>query len=173
MDGKYAFLVAASTDSLGIDGGAYDATFPVAPVLERIDGEDAQVQKLVRRKGAFSAAAIWNICETRAGNARVTLRAQRVQLALDEAKANAVAQNKMSRQSKNLESAQQALKKYQSWGNSALTDKDWGDIVKGARLDEGFEKEGGHHRETGNSGKGLDYLYSSPCYVQCGRGGRV
>ena len=45
----------------------------------------------------------------RVGNARVTLHAQREQLAVDKAKANAVAQNKMSRQSKNTESAQQAL----------------------------------------------------------------
>ena len=98
--------------------------------LQRIDGEDEQVQKLLKRKGAFSAAAIWNICGTRVGNARVTLRAQREQLALEEAKANAVAQNKMSWQSKNLENAQQALVKYQTRGNSALTDKDWGDIVR-------------------------------------------
>ena len=34
-----------------------------------------------------------------------------------------------------------------------------------ARFDAGFEKEGGHHRKTGDSGKGLDYLYSSPCFT--------
>ena len=85
---------------------------------------------MVETKGAFSAASTWNICGSRVGNSRVTLRAQREQLELGEAKVNAVAQNKMSRQSKLLESAQQALAKYQTRGNFALTDKDWGDIVR-------------------------------------------
>ena len=73
---------------------------------------------------------MWNHCGTRVGNARVILRAQREQLAVDEAKATAVTQNRMGRQAKLLAIAQMALDKYKTVGGDALNDKDWGDIVR-------------------------------------------
>ena len=69
------------------------------------------------------------ICGTRIGNAHVVLRAQREQMAIDEAKSSLVEQNRLSRQSKLLANAQQALAKHQL-GQNPLTDKDWGNIVR-------------------------------------------
>jgi hypothetical protein len=60
----------------------------------------------------------------------VTLRAQREQMAIDEAKANAVSQNRLDRQAKLLANAQAALQKFRTVGALPMTDKDWGDIVR-------------------------------------------
>jgi hypothetical protein len=129
LHNKYTDLVAAAEDH-GLNQGVFIAAIPVAYRLERSVDEDEQVRQLVSQKGAFSASAQWNHCGTRVGNARVILRAQREQLAIDEARATAVTQNRLGRQAKLLVNAQKALDKYKAVGSDALNDKDWGDIVR-------------------------------------------
>jgi hypothetical protein len=126
---KYASLVATAEDH-GLNQGVFTAAIPVAYRLERVVDEDEQVRQLLSQKGAFSASALWNVCGTRVGNARVILRAQREQLAIDDAKTTAVTQNRLGRQAKLLANAQTALDKYKTVGSNALNDKDWGDIVR-------------------------------------------
>jgi hypothetical protein len=126
---KYADLVAAAEDH-GLNRGVFIAAIPVAYRLQQVVDEDEQVRLLLLKKGAFSASAMWNHCGTRVGNARVILRALREQLAIDEAKATAVTQNRMGRQAKLLAIAQMSLDKYKTVGSDALNDKDWGDIVR-------------------------------------------
>ncbi len=60
----------------------------------------------------------------------MALRAQREQIAIDEAKTLLVTQNRLGRQTKLLENAQHALVKYRTQDSSTLTNKDWGDIVR-------------------------------------------
>ena len=121
--------VVATAENVGINQGIFDTAITIAQPLERATDEDEQVRQLVAQKGAFSASALWNVCGSRVGNARVVLRAQREQMAIDEAKSSLVEQNRLSRHSKLLANAQQALAKYRL-GQSPLTDKDWGDIVR-------------------------------------------
>jgi len=121
--------VVATAENVGINPGVFDAVITVAQPLERATDKDEQVRQLVAQKGAFSASALWNVCGSRVANARVVLRAQREQMAIDEAKSLLVEQNRLSRHSKLLANAQQALAKYRL-GQSPLTDKDWGDIVR-------------------------------------------
>ena len=86
---------------------------------------------MVASKGAFSASSLWTVCGSRVGNSRVTLRAQREQMVIDEAKAkNAVSQNRLDRQAKLLANAQAALQKFRTVGALPMTEKDWGDIVR-------------------------------------------
>ncbi len=59
----------------------------------------------------------------------MVIRAQREQMAIDVAKSLLVENNRMSRQSKLLANAQQALEKHRL-GQSPLTDKDWGDKIR-------------------------------------------
>ena len=115
-------------ENAGINRGIFDAAISVAQPLTRPTDEDEQVRQLVAQKGAFSASALWNVCGTRVANSRVVIRAQREQMAIDDAKSTMVEQNRLSRRSKLLANAQQALTKHQL-GQSPLTDKDWGDIV--------------------------------------------
>ena len=84
LQDKYVTLVARAKEK-GLNHGVLDASIPVVTRLERAIDEDEQVKQLLDQKGAFSVSALWNICGTRVGNARVTLRAQREQLAIDEA----------------------------------------------------------------------------------------
>ena len=70
------------------------------------------------------------------GNCRVTLQAQRKQMAIDKAKANtAVSQNRLDRQAKLLPNAQAALQKFRTAGAMSMTDKDWGDVVSWVLLE--------------------------------------
>ena len=87
---------------------------------------------MLAQKGAFSASAFWNVCGTRVGNARVALRGQKEQIALNDAKCSKQSQSRLDRQAKLLNNAQTALEKYRRYGsdNNALNDKDWGDIVR-------------------------------------------
>ena len=126
---KYANLVATAED-LGLNKGVFTAAIPVAYRLERVVDEDEQVRQLLLQKGAFSAGALWSVCGTRVGNARVVLRAQREQIALDEAKTASVTQNRLGRQAKLLANEQMALHKFKTDGRNALNDKDWGNIVR-------------------------------------------
>ena len=90
------------------------------------------MQQLLEQKGAFSASALWNTCGTRIGNAQVALRAQKEQIAINEAKSLQQSRSRLDRQAKLLNNAQTALGKYQNGGgdNNALNDKEWGDIVR-------------------------------------------
>jgi len=113
----------------GLNAGIFDAAIPVAKQVNRQADEDEQVRQLVSSKGSFSASALWNNVGTRIGNSKVVLRAQKEQMALEEAKIAAVANSKLERRAKNLESAQQALQKYLQtpW---SMSDKDWIDITR-------------------------------------------
>jgi hypothetical protein len=119
MTRQYADLVAAAEDHGLNRRGVFIAAIPVAYWLQRVVDEDEQVRLLLFKKGAFSASAMWNHCGTRVGNARVILRAQRQQLAIDEPKATAVTQNRMGRHAKLLANAQMALDKYKTVGSDA------------------------------------------------------
>ena len=129
VHGNYVDLVAAA-ENHGLNQGIFDATLPVAIRLERVADEDQQVRQLLAQKGAFSASALWNVCGTRVGNSRVVLRAQREQIAIDTAKTMLQTQGRMDRQAKLLFNAQIAREKYDALGIGALTDKDWGEIVR-------------------------------------------
>ena len=129
LQDKYVTLVARAEEK-GLNHGVFDASIPVVTRLERAIDEDEQVKQLLDQKGAFSVSALRNICGTRVGNARVTLRTQREQLAIDEAKHSQQLQTRLDRQAKVLQNAQKARDKYTSLGINALTDKDWGDIVR-------------------------------------------
>ena len=115
-----------------LNEGIFDVTIPVSRPLRRIEDDDGQVQQLLAQKGAFSASALWNTCGTRIGNARVALRAQREQIALNDAKITRQSQGRLDRQAKLLQNAQAALEKYNNGGgvNNALNEKDWGDVVR-------------------------------------------
>ena len=122
--------VVTTAETLGTNRGIFDLAIPVAKPLDRAVLEDEQVRRMVGQNGAFSASALWNVLGTRVGNVRVTIRAQREQIAIQEAKSSLVTQNRVGRRSKLLENAQKALAKYTTLGSNALTDKDWGDIVR-------------------------------------------
>ena len=126
----YNNVIAAAEAGGVVNPGIFRLSIPIAQRLHRAVDEDEQVNQLLGQKGAFSASSLWKVCGTRVGNARVVLRAQREQIAIDEAKSSLVAQNRVSRQRKLLENAQTALAKYTTLGNNALTDKDWGDIIR-------------------------------------------
>jgi hypothetical protein len=70
LHAKYVNLVAVVEDQ-GLNQGVFDASISVAVRLERSVDEDEQVRQLLAQKGAFSASALWNVCGTRVGNARV------------------------------------------------------------------------------------------------------
>ena len=126
---KYVNLV-ATVEEQGLNEGVFDASISVAVRLERTVDEDEQVRQLLSQKGAFSASALWNVCGTRVGNARVALRAQREQIAIDTAKDALQTQGRMARHKKLLVNAQAALEKCDTLGINTLTDKDWGDIIR-------------------------------------------
>lgn len=129
LQASYTNLV-ATVEEQGLNQGVFNASIPVVTTLNRADDEDEQVRQLLSQKGAFSASALWNVCGTRVGNARVVIRAQREQIAIDEAKATIQTQVRLDRQAKALASAQAALDRHNTLGIGALTDKDWGDIVR-------------------------------------------
>ena len=126
---NYLHLVATAEEQ-GLNPGVFDASIPLVNNLDRAVDEDHQVQQLLAQKGAFSASALWNVCGTRVGNARVVIRAQREQMAIDEAKVTLQTQGRIERQVKCLANAQAALAKHNTLGIGALTDKDWGDIIR-------------------------------------------
>lgn len=125
----YIDLVTAAEDQ-GLNEGVFTSSIPVAIRLARVVDEDEQVRQLLVQKGAFSASALWNVCGTRVGNARVVLRAQKEQIAIDAAKTTSQTHSRMERRAKSLAVAQAALEKHNTLGSGVLTDKDWGDIVR-------------------------------------------
>jgi hypothetical protein len=106
LQASYTGLV-SNAESNGASRGVFNASIERVRKLDRAIGEDDQARRLVAAsKAAFSASLLWTICGSRVGNSRVTLRAQREQMAIDEAKANAVSQNHLDRQAKRLANAQ-------------------------------------------------------------------
>ena len=127
---EYYDGLVSNAENKGANRGVFNASIERVRKLDRAIDEDEQVRRLVASKGAFSASSLWTVCGSRVGNSRVTLRAQREQMAIDEAKANAVSQNRLDRQAKLLVNAQAALQKFRTVGALSMTDKDWGDIVR-------------------------------------------
>jgi hypothetical protein len=113
----------------GFNPGIFDAAIPSAVHVERALTEDEQVEALLKGGKAFSASGQWNMCDSRIGNAGVTLKAQKKQLQLNEEARLQVARKKNELQSKALDKAQQALKKYQT-DEGTLNEKDWGDVIR-------------------------------------------
>jgi Tfp pilus assembly protein FimV len=101
--------------------------------VDRAETEAAQVEQLLQSGKAFSASGQWNFYDSQFGNAGVTLRTQKQQLALNEAARLRVADKKSEAQIKTLEKAQAVLTKYE-FNSLSLTDKDWGDVVRWIRF---------------------------------------
>ena len=89
--------------------GIFDATTPTAAHVNRADTEEEQVEELLKAGKAFSASGQWNLCDSRIGNAGVTIRAQKRQLELNENARLKIANKKNEAQSKMLERALIAL----------------------------------------------------------------
>ncbi len=119
-------------ETSGLNEGVFDVSIPVSRQLTRIHDEDEQVQHLLAQKGAFSASALWNVCGMRVGNARVAVRAQKKQIALNNAKHSKQSPGRLDRQAKLLRNAQVALEKHKTSGvdNNSLSEKDCEDIVR-------------------------------------------
>ena len=125
---KYDVLV-EEFEARGFNPGIYDSVIPTAVHVRRAETEDEQVEELLNSGKAFSSSGQWNFCESRIGNAGVTLRAQKIQLQRNEAVKENAATKKSEAQAKALDKAQTALTKYEV-DQGSLTDKDWGDIVR-------------------------------------------
>ena len=119
-------------DSLEEDNfnpGIWDSAIPTAVHVNRADTEAEQVEQLLRSGKAFSASGQWNFCDSRIGNAGVTLRAQQQQLQMNEAARAKAADKKSEAMLKALDKAQTALLKFEVDAGS-LTEKDWGDVIR-------------------------------------------
>jgi hypothetical protein len=125
---KYDML-ADAMEGIGHNPGIFEASIPIAVHVERAETETAQVEQLLRSGKAFSASGQWNFCDSRIGNAGVTLTAQKKQLQLNEAARLKAADKRSEAQHKALEKAQAALVKYE-FDVQSLTEKDWGDVVR-------------------------------------------
>ena len=125
---KYDVLV-EEFEARGFNPGIYDSVIPTAVHVQRAETEDEQVEELLNSGKAFSSSGQWNFCESRIGNAGVTLRAQKIQLQRNEAVKENAATKKSEAQAKALDKAQTALAKYEV-DQGSLTDKDWGNIVR-------------------------------------------
>ena len=102
----------------------------ISLVLHRADTEDEQVEELLKAGKAFSASGQWNLCDSRIGNAGVTLKAQKRQLEINENARLKIASKKSEAQSKMLEKALRALEKFELHTSHSMTDKDWGDVIR-------------------------------------------
>lgn len=130
---QYDVLVdVVESEEHGFNPGIFDAAIPTAVHVARAATEDEQVEELLKAGKAFSASGQWNLCDSQIGNAGVTLRAQKMQLAMNEEARSKVAEKKMQGQMKTLEKAQVALEKYSTSARDAnsLTEKEWGDIIR-------------------------------------------
>ncbi len=124
---KYDVLVDA-LEGVGHNPGIFEGTIPMAVHVERAETETAQVEELLKSGKAFSASGQWNHCDSRIGNAGVSLRAQTQQLQINEATRLNAADKRSETQHKALEKARAALVKYK-FNVQSLTEKDWGDVV--------------------------------------------
>jgi hypothetical protein len=130
MQLRYDLAVDDVETNGGINPGIFDAVIPSATLVERAATAEQQVEDLLKSGKAFSVAAHWNLCDSRIGNAGVTLRAQKRQLEINEEARVKILKNKKTEASvKALEKVQCAREKYAADGDS-LSDKDWGDIVR-------------------------------------------
>lgn len=125
---RYDVLV-DNVEAAGFNPGVFDAVVPSAVHVDRAVTAEQQVEELLKSGKAFSASGQWNMCNSRIGNAGVTLMAQKRQLAMNEEARLKVVEKKNQASSKALQKAQQALEKYQVNENS-LNDKDWGDVIR-------------------------------------------
>ncbi len=102
---KYDVLVNAF-EGFGHKPGIFEATIPMVVHVERAETEAAQVEQLLKSGKAFSASGQCNHCDSRIGNAGVTLRAQKQQLQINEAtRLKAAADERSETQHKALEKA--------------------------------------------------------------------
>ena len=124
---RYDILVDAVEEN-GFNPGIFDAAIPTAAQVNRAETEEEQVEELIKA-GVFSASGQWNNCESRIGNAGVTLKAQKKQLELNENARLKVANKKSEAQLRALEKAQSALDKFEL-DSGSMNDKDWGDVIR-------------------------------------------
>jgi hypothetical protein len=113
----------------GFNPGIFDASIPTAVRVERAATAALQVDELLKSGKAFSASGQWNLCESRIGNAGVTIMAQKKQLEINENARLLVVNKRNEAQAKVLDKAQIALQKYTTHENM-MSDKDWGDIIR-------------------------------------------
>ena len=108
----------SNTESNGASRCVLNASIEHVRKLDRAIEEGEEVRRLFSSKGAFSASSLWTCCGLRVSNScAVTLRAQREQLAIDEAKL--------------LANAQASLQKFITAGRTmSITNKDWDDVVR-------------------------------------------
>jgi hypothetical protein len=117
-----------SLEGDGFNAEIFDLEIPAAHVI-RAETEDKQAEELVENRKAFSAAGQWNHCQSQIGNAGVTIRAQKMQLELNETARTKVANKKNEAQLKALEKAQIALVKFE-FDSHSMNNKDWGDVIR-------------------------------------------
>jgi len=122
-------LLCDSIEGDHFNPGIFDASIPTAAHVNRAETEEEQVEELLKAGKAFSASGQWNMCESRIGNAGVTIKAQKRQLELNENARLKVANKKNEAQSKVLEKALSALEKFEL-DSQSMTDKDWGDVIR-------------------------------------------
>ena len=122
-------LLRDSHEGDGFNPGIFDASIPTAAHVNRADTEEQQVEELLKAGKAFLASGQWNLCESRIGNAGVTIRAQKRQLELNKNARLKIVNKKNEAQSKLLERALIALEKYE-FDEQSMNDKDWGEVIR-------------------------------------------
>ena len=70
-----------NVEAAGFNPGVFDAIVPSAVHVDPASTAEQQVEELLKSGKAFSASGQWNMCDSRIGNAVVTLIAQKRQLA--------------------------------------------------------------------------------------------
>ena len=126
---QYDVLVDVIEGKHGFNPGIFDAAIPTAAHVERANTEAEQVEDLLKAGKVFSASGQWNFCESRIGNAGVTIKAQKKQLEINEQARQRVANKKDEAHHKALEKAQNALVKFEL-DSASMNDKDWGDVIR-------------------------------------------
>ena len=163
---RYDVLVDVIEGEHGFNPGIFDAAIPTATHVERANTEAEQVEELLKAGKAFSASGQWNFCDSRIGNAGVTIKAQKKQLEINEQARQKVANKKTEAHHKALEKAQIALAKFE-FDSASMNDKDWGDVIRWVLPEAKVVfllkdlKEGSNSCEAANTSKRMDYLHSS------------
>jgi hypothetical protein len=130
---RYDLLV-DSFEGDGFHAGIFDLEITTAAHVIRAETEDLQAEELVKTRKAFSVSGQWNHCDSRIGNAGVTIKAQTLQLELNLNAQLKVANTKNEAQSKTLEMARSALVKFK-FDSGSMNDKDWGDLIRWVLLE--------------------------------------